>query len=115
VPVLSRRVDWLRQARAILAETYGEQPGQIVVTVASDDGHAITYTLPARPTDVASVEGLPPIARAILEASGPEPQNAKRLAGKAGYKLNSYFRDILRDLCRRELLRHTPDGYCRVS
>jgi hypothetical protein len=47
----------------------------------------------------------------ILAQATPTPIPAKQLARLAGYQMNSYFRDGLRQLVRWNLLRHTADGY----
>lgn len=55
--------------------------------------------------------GLSPLERRVLAAATHEPQTAKRLAGRLHRPCNSYFRNTLRSLCRRDLLQLTPDGY----
>lgn len=56
-------------------------------------------------------EAGPPIVRAIMEAAGPAPIPAKRLASQTGYTFNSHFRRHLSDLVRGGHLLHSPDGY----
>lgn len=61
--------------------------------------------------DPAETDGLSPLERGVLEAAAAGPLPAKRLAAKMGRPCNSHFRDHLRSLVRRGLLRQGPDGY----
>ena len=56
-------------------------------------------------------DGLKDIERNIIEALGSQSMTARQLAERAGYRLNSHFREVLASLRRRQLLNHDDDGY----
>jgi hypothetical protein len=101
----------LTQARAILAELYGEDVLRkgIRVTVKDENGHCLRLELP--PEKPASPWS--PMHRAILQAAkeSSRPLTAEAMAKAAGYKCHSGFRSALTELDRANLLRRTPDGY----
>lgn len=52
--------------------------------------------------------------RAILEAIGTETMTAKKIAKRSGYAYSGRIRSTLADLCRRNILTRSPDGYRRT-
>lgn len=67
----------------------------------------------AHPPCAVEPDVLSQLEQDILRVATAEPQTAKRLAGLLGKEAKTYFRDGLRSLVRRDLLRHGPDGYWR--
>jgi hypothetical protein len=105
---------------AALAEVLARLPAEPLHMAIVHGG--LEITLDVRPIEMAEAPPLPlrpggpqlsPSERAILAAATRTPQSAKRLAARLNRPCNSYFRDQLRGLVRREpsLLLHTPDGY----
>src|SRR5947209_221036 len=109
-----RPLAWLSQAREAFEAVYGRVRRPLTVTIADPDGQSVSYTLVDALTRAGAPEKLTPLARRVLAVCGAVPQTVKRIAARLGKaKPDTYLRETLRDLCRRNppLLMQTPDGY----
>ncbi len=112
-----QRSEWLRTARDILTEDYGQTQGDIVVTIQDSLGNTIRYTLTPEQGSLLLAAALSPMEADIVRALGDGCMIGKRLASAAGYVYNSQFRTIVANLCERRppVLRKTDQGYRVVS
>lgn len=105
-----RLSDWLAQARELWESAYGPQAEPVRVTLSAGGDQRVTYLIPVRPTPDTH-QGLSQLEADVLTALGRETLPAREIARKAGYRLNSHFRQVLADMRRRGLLTLTLDGY----
>jgi hypothetical protein len=108
----SLRRQMLLLAARLLAGTDASSTAPLTVIV-ERAGNRVEFT--ALPGELTAVlpGNLSPAERKVLGVATDQPQQAKVLASKAGYRLNSYFRGILRGLCRRDppLLERVGNDY----
>jgi hypothetical protein len=114
VTVTSIRLQILVLAREALRAVAGDTPAPVRVLI---ECHGVRLEFQAEPDDLAGGQSgeLGPLERAILGVATRRPQTAKRLAGLLDRPCNSHFRGGLRDLVRKGLLLHGPDGYSRPA
>lgn len=97
-----------------LTASAGDTTWQVNLTIAPTEESSETPAPASAPTSTLSASDggtLSPVQRQILSVATNEPQTAPRLARAAGRSCNTHFRDALRELVRRGLLVHLPEGY----
>lgn len=108
----SPRAQMLALAQRLLDADAGPSSEPVTVIVVRQGSRIEFVSQPGELDGTAAIaEGLSPLERSILSVATSQPQSAKKLATKLRRSTNSHFRDQLRNLCRRGLLVHGPDGY----
>jgi hypothetical protein len=114
--------NWLRQARALLAEILGEQVLRrtLRVTLTDDEGHSLTLELPpdgqtqrTQKSTTIPVGELSTMERRIYEVllRHGQPATSREVARMTGYSFTTRLMGALRSLRQKRIVILEPDGY----